>query len=143
VLDLEIRGGLVVDGTGRDALNADVGIRDGRIVEIGTFNDTASRTIDASGCIVTPGFVDPHTHLDAQLCWDPAATPSCYHGITTVVTGLCGFGIAPVPDGGGDYLLQSLEKVEEIPFECSRLGVEFAWSSYLEYRHISRRCRSA
>jgi N-acyl-D-aspartate/D-glutamate deacylase len=133
-LDLAIRGGTVVDGTGAPARRADVGVRDGVIVEVGTVADDAARTVDAEGCIVTPGFVDPHTHLDAQLCWDPAATPSCFHGVTTIVTGLCGFGIAPAPPDGGDYLLQSLEKVEEIPFECSRLGVEFTWGSFAEYR---------
>jgi N-acyl-D-amino-acid deacylase len=137
-MDLAIRGGTVVDGTGSPPRDADVGVSDGRIVEVGELTERAERSIDASGCIVTPGFIDPHTHLDAQLCWDPAGSPSCFHGVTTVVTGLCGFGVAPAPADGGTYLLQSLERVEEIPYECSRLGVTFSWGSFRDYRrHLS------
>lgn len=132
-LDLAIRGGSVVDGTGALRYRADVGVRDGRIVEVGDVTGTAVTEVDASGCIVSPGFIDPHTHLDAQLCWDPAARPSSLHGVTTVVLGLCGFGVAPCPPGGGEYLLRSLEVVEEIPYDSTVLGVPFGWSSWPEY----------
>jgi N-acyl-D-amino-acid deacylase len=131
--DLLIRGGVLVDGTGAERRAADVGIRDGRITAIGNLDGPANNTIDAQGCLVTPGFVDPHTHLDAQLCWDATAAPSCFHGITTVVMGLCGFGVAPSPPGGDDYLLRSLEVVEEIPFASTRDSVPFSWSSWPEY----------
>ena len=140
MLDRIVRGGTVVDGTGAPARPADVGVRGGRIVEVGEVSDDAREVIDASGCIVAPGFIDPHTHLDAQLCWDPAATPTCFHGVTTVVIGLCGFGVAPCPPGGGDYLLRSLEVVEEIPFESTSRGVPFDWSTWPEFlRAIERR----
>jgi len=133
-LDLAVRGGFVVDGTGAPGTPADVGVRDGRIVEIGTLSGTAARTVDASGCVVAPGFIDPHTHLDAQLCWDAAARPTCLHGVTSVVIGLCGFGVAPCPPDGGEYLLRSLEVVEEIPYETTSRGVPFEWASWPEYR---------
>lgn len=132
-LDLAVRGGSVVDGTGAARFRADVGVRDGVIVEVGTLSGSAATEIDASGCYVTPGFIDPHTHLDAQLCWDPAARPSSLHGVTTVVLGLCGFGVAPCPPGGREYLLRSLEVVEEIPYESTVLGVPFGWSSWVDY----------
>ena len=93
--DLVIRNGTVVDGSGAPPRRADVAIDDGLVTEIGTVDDAGREELDADGCIVTPGFIDPHTHLDAQLCWDPAATPTCFHGVTTVVLGICGFGIAP------------------------------------------------
>lgn len=135
--EVAIRGGSVVDGTGAPGRTADVLVRDGLIVEVGT--DVARSTsahataIDASGCVVAPGFVDPHTHLDAQLCWDPSASPTNRHGVTTVVMGLCGFGVAPVPEGGGEYLLRSLEQVEEIPYESTSLGVPFGWRSWADF----------
>src|SRR5680860_1156262 len=134
-LDVAIRGGTLVDGTGAPRRRADVGVKDGVVVEIGEkLDDRSAKTeIDASGCIVTPGFVDPHTHLDAQLCWDPSGSPSCLHGVTTVVMGLCGFGVAPCREGGGEYLLRSLEMVEEIPFESTSLGVPFAWRTWPEF----------
>jgi len=131
--DLVVRGGLVVDGSGAPPVRADVAIGDGTVVEIGAVDERGRQELDADGCVVTPGFVDPHTHLDAQLCWDPAATPTCLHGVTTVVLGICGFGIAPCPPGGGDYLLKSLEVVEEIPFASSSLGVPFTWESWPEF----------
>ncbi len=134
-LDVAIRGGTLVDGTGAPRRRADVGVKDGAVAEIDDkLDDRSAKTeIDASGCIVTPGFVDPHTHLDAQLCWDPSGSPSCLHGVTTVVMGLCGFGIAPCREGGGEYLLRSLEKVEEIPFESTSLGVPFNWRTWPEF----------
>ena len=133
-LDLAVRGGVVVDGTGAPGRRADVGVRAGRIVEVGPLSEAATRTVDATGCVVVPGFIDPHTHLDAQLCWDAAARPTCLHGVTSVVIGLCGFGVAPCPPRGGEYLLRSLEVVEEIPFETTEQGVPFDWESWTEYR---------
>ena len=128
-----IRGGTIVDGTGAPARRGDVAIRNGRIVEVGEVSDEGHPEIDASGCWVTPGFIDPHTHLDAQLCWDPTMSPTNLHGVTTVVMGLCGFGVAPCRPDGSDYLLRSLEVVEEIPYASTRLGVPFEWSTWPEY----------
>ena len=133
--DLILRGGTIVDGTGAPAQIGDLAVDDGRISAVGCLSEhTASTEVDATGCWVTPGFVDPHTHLDAQLCWDPSGSPSNRHGVTTVVLGLCGFGVAPCPPGGGEYLLRALEVVEEIPYESTRRGVPFAWTSWREYR---------
>jgi N-acyl-D-amino-acid deacylase len=131
--DLVVRNGVVVDGTGAPSRRADVAIDDGRITAVGEIDDTAQDEIDASGCLVTPGFVDPHTHLDAQLCWDSAATPTSLHGVATVVMGICGFGVAPCREGGGEYLLRSLEVVEEIPYASASLGVPFSWSTWGEF----------
>ncbi len=138
--DTVIRGGTVVDGTGAPARAADVGIRDGVVAEVGEALDGGREELDATGCIVTPGFVDPHTHLDAQLCWDAAASPSTLHGVTSVVLGICGFGIAPCHDGDGEYLLRSLEAVEEIPYASASLGVGFEWTTWGEFmQHLTGR----
>jgi N-acyl-D-amino-acid deacylase len=134
--DLVLRNGTVVDGTGTPARRADVAIRDGvvaAIVDPGSDLGPAHRTVDAGDCWVTPGFIDPHSHLDAQLCWDGTAAPSNLHGFTSVVIGLCGFGVAPAPAGGGEYLLRSLERAEEIPYTTTILGVPFTWSTWADY----------
>ena len=94
-MDLLLKNGTLVDGTGAAARRADVGIAGGKIVELGKVSGAAKKTIDASGLVVAPGFIDPHTHYDAQICWDGATTPSSWHGVTTVVMGNCGVGIAP------------------------------------------------
>jgi N-acyl-D-aspartate/D-glutamate deacylase len=134
VFDVVIRGGTVVDGTGARPTRADVAVADGRIVAVDApVEGEARETIDATDCFVTPGFVDPHTHLDAQLCWDASGTPSNLHGVTSVVIGNCGFGIAPCADGGLEYLLRSLEAVEEIPYSSTAIGVQQHWRDFGEY----------
>jgi N-acyl-D-aspartate/D-glutamate deacylase len=133
VLDAVIRGGEVVDGTGSPRRRADVGIQDGRVVTIGAVDDTAGITIDADGLVVSPGFVDIHTHYDAQVLWDPATTPSPFHGVTSVVGGNCGFTIAPVEPSETEYLTRMLARVEGMPLESLIAGVPFDWRSFGEY----------
>ena len=124
---------MVVDGTGRPRVTADVAVDGGVVTAVGADVGEGAQTFDATGCVVTPGFVDPHTHLDVQLFWDPAATPSCLHGVTTVVLSSCGFGVAPCPPGGKEYTLRSLEFVEEIPFVTTSAAVPFGWQTWGEY----------
>ena len=131
--DTVITGGMVVDGTGSAPRRADVAIDSGVVSAIGADLGPGQSNIDATGCIVTPGFIDPHTHFDAHLFWDPQCAPSNLHGVTTVVLGNCGFGVAPCPAGGGEYLLRSLERVEEIPYSATSIAVPFNWSSWSQY----------
>src|SRR5256885_1385485 len=133
MLDVKIAGGSVVDGTGTARRQADVGIRDGRIVAVGKVDEPATRTIDASGLIVAPGFVDIHTHYDAQAFWDPAATPSPLHGVTTIVGGNCGFTIAPLEASEADYMMRMLARVEGMPLESLAAGVPWDWHTFGEY----------
>ena len=133
MLDVKIAGGSVVDGTGATRRQADVGIRDGRIVAVGEIDEPATRTIDASGLVVAPGFVDIHTHYDAQAFWDPALTPSPLHGVTTVVGGNCGFTIAPLAASEADYLMRMLSRVEGMPLESLAAGVPWDWQTFGEY----------
>ena len=133
MLDAVIRGGEVADGTGSPRRRADVGIKDGRVVTIGSIDDTAPTTIDADGLVVSPGFVDIHTHYDAQVLWDPATTPSPFHGVTSVVGGNCGFTIAPVEPSEIDYLTRMLARVEGMPLESLIAGVPYDWRSFGEY----------
>jgi N-acyl-D-aspartate/D-glutamate deacylase len=135
VLDLIIRNGFVVDGTGRPGRYADVAIHDGRIEAIGHIEGQAVREIDATGRVVAPGFVDIHTHFDAQVFWDPAATPSSLHGITTVIGGNCGFTIAPLvgDPAESDYIMRMLARVEAMPLQSLQMGVPWDWKTYGEY----------
>ncbi len=135
MLDLVIRGGDVVDGTGAARRRADVGIRAGRIAQIGDVDSEAASTIDASGMVVSPGFVDVHTHFDAQVFWDPALSPSPLHGVTTALAGNCGFTIAPLSDDAadGEYLMRMLARVEAMPLASLRDGVPWSWRSTAEY----------
>ena len=130
--DLNIVGGRLVDGSGAAARSADVGIRDGRIVEVGTVS-RASRTIDADGALVTPGFVDVHTHYDAQVSWDPWLTPSSWHGVSTVVMGNCGVGFAPARPDRHDWLIELMEGVEDIPGSAMSDGIDWQWETFPEY----------
>jgi N-acyl-D-aspartate/D-glutamate deacylase len=132
VHDLVIRGGSVVDGTGRPAFRADVAVDGDRIAALGEVGP-GWRTLEASGRLVTPGFVDAHTHLDAQLFWDPLASPCCWHGITSVVVGNCGVGFAPVRPGDEERLARTLESVEQIPAASILAGVPFGWRGYGGY----------
>src|SRR5580692_1471091 len=112
---------------------ADVGINGRRIAAVGPELGEGRVVIHAESRVVTPGFVDVHTHLDAQLFWDPVATPSCFHGVTTVVLGNCGFGVAPFSTGTQEYVLKTLELVEEIPFGVTINAVPFSWNTFGEY----------
>lgn len=131
--DVVITGGTVVDGTGAEPRRADVAIDGSRIVAVGDVDGTARRTIDASGRYVTPGFVDVHTHLDAQLSWDPIGSSSCWHGVTSVVLGNCGVTFAPCRADDREYLAGLMESVEDIPAACILDGLSWDWESYGEY----------
>jgi N-acyl-D-aspartate/D-glutamate deacylase len=125
--DLLIRGGTVVDGTGAPRRSADVAIDDGRVSAIGAVHGTAKRTLDASGCVVAPGFVDIHTHYDAQVFWDRMLTISPWHGVTSVVMGNCGFGVAPTRPAHREMILRTLENVEGMAFDALQVGLGSEW----------------
>src|ERR1700722_17249143 len=135
MLDVIIRGGDVIDGTGAPRRKADVGILGDRVVKIGMITDEAPIVIDATGKVVTPGFVDVHTHYDAQVFWEGALTPSPLHGVTTALSGNCGFTIAPLSDdpSDGEYLMRMLSRVEGMPLEALRAGVPWGeWTTSAE-----------
>jgi N-acyl-D-aspartate/D-glutamate deacylase len=133
MLDLLIRGGTVVDGSGAKRVVADVGISGGRIVSVGRVSDPARRVIDADGLIVAPGFIDGHTHMDAQVMWDPLGTCSCYHGVTTVVMSNCGFTLAPCKPADREWYASCLSYVEDIPAAAMAAGIDWTWETFPEY----------
>jgi N-acyl-D-aspartate/D-glutamate deacylase len=133
MLDLKITGGTIVDGSGQPGFIGDIGIRDGRIIAMGAVPEDARETVDATGKIVSPGFIDVHTHYDAQVFWDPALSPSCFHGVTTVLGGFCGFSIAPMTSDALVYLAPMLARVEGMPLETLQMAVPWNWNSFGEY----------
>ena len=143
MFDLKIIGGTVVDGTGAQRFHADIGIKDGKIVDVvrrGASDPTmaaeASETIDATGHVVAPGFVDIHTHYDGQATWDEVLDPSAGHGVTTVVAGNCGVGFAPVHPGQEQWLIQLMEGVEDIPGTALHEGITWGWETFPEFLDV-------
>jgi len=135
--DRILRGGTLVDGSGAKARTADVAIEGGKIREVGRVTAAAREIIDVSGLVVTPGFVDIHTHYDGQATWDPQLAPSCFHGVTTVVMGNCGVGFAPVRPGQEEYLIGLMEGVEDIPGTALHEGIQWEWESFPQYLGLS------
>jgi N-acyl-D-aspartate/D-glutamate deacylase len=133
MLDVRITGGTIIDGTGGAAFRGDIGVRDGRIVALGPVDEDAHETIDATGLVVAPGFIDAHTHYDAQAFWDPALSPSCFHGVTTVIGGFCGFSIAPLTAESAPYLRRMLSRVEGMPLAVLETALAWDWTSFGGY----------
>src|ERR1035438_2540000 len=131
--DAVVTNGRVIDGTGAPARPAGIGIRHGRVVAVGDLDESGRGVIDADGLVVPPGFIDLHSHYDAQVFWDTTLTPSCLHGVTTVVGGNCGLTLAPVSAADQDFLTRLLARGEAIPVEALLAGVEYTWSSYPEF----------
>jgi N-acyl-D-aspartate/D-glutamate deacylase len=141
--DLLVKNGLVVDGSGAPARHADVAIAGGKIADIGSISGHSRKTIDAADLVVAPGFIDPHTHYDAQICWDGALTPSSWHGVTSVVMGNCGVGIAPCRPEAREIAMRDLVNVEAIPFEVLQAGITWDWESFPQYMAAAARRRPA
>jgi N-acyl-D-aspartate/D-glutamate deacylase len=143
MFDWIIRGAEICDGSGRPRYRGDVAIADGRIAVLGRVEGAARRELNAGGLVATPGFIDVHTHYDCQVCWDPALTPSSWHGITTVVMGNCGFSIAPCRPDDRELLMKMLLYVEGMPTEALRAGIRWEWETFPEYLDALERFRPA
>src|SRR5499426_4408774 len=141
--DLVIKNGTLVDGTGAPARRADVAIAGGRVAEVGRVTDGAARVIDAADLVVAPGFIDPHTHYDAQICWDGAVTPSSWHGVTSVVMGNCGVGIAPCRPETREIAMRDLVNVEGIPFDVLNKGITWDWETFPQFMDAAAARRPA
>lgn len=131
--ELVIKNGTIIDGSGMPRYRADIGIMGGRITNIGRITDKAEKTLDAEGHVVSPGFVDGHTHMDAQIAWDPLGTCSCWHGVTSVVMGNCGFTLAPCRESEKDLVMRNLERAEDISPAAMNAGIDWTWETYPEY----------
>jgi N-acyl-D-aspartate/D-glutamate deacylase len=133
MLNLKIVNGTIIDGSGAARYRGDIGIKDGAIVALGDVEEAATQTIDAEGLAVSPGFIDIHTHYDAQALWDPTLGPSSYHGVTTIFGGFCGFSIAPLSPQSADYLMRMLARVEGMQLQTLAQGVPWDWTSFAQY----------
>ena len=131
--DLVVKNGMVIDGSGGPRYRADIGVKDGKITTIGRINAPADEIVDAEGHVVTPGFVDGHTHMDAQIFWDSLGSCSCYHGVTSVVMGNCGFTLAPCREEEVDYVFRNLERAEDISRDAMLAGIKWSWETYPQY----------
>src|SRR5437879_1414478 len=131
--DLVLKGGRIYDGSGMPSFNGDVAIAGGQIVELGRITGNARRTLNVDGLALAPGFIDPHTHLDAQLLWDPLGTSSCFHGVTSAVIGNCGLSLAPAKPEDREAVIKSFVRVEAISRRVLEEGVKWKWTSTAEY----------
>jgi N-acyl-D-aspartate/D-glutamate deacylase len=135
--DLVVKNGMIVDGSGLPRYRADIGVKDGKIVEIGRINGVAAKeTMDADGRVVSPGFVDGHTHMDAQIFWDPIGTSSCFQGVTTVLMGNCGFTLAPCREAEADLVMRNLERAEDISRAAMKAGIKWRWETFPEFLDV-------
>src|ERR1700736_1566823 len=134
--DLVIKNGMVIDGSGLSRYRADVGVKEGKIAFIGRIAAPAKETIDADGHVVTPGFVDGHTHMDAQVFWDPIGSSSCYHGVTSVVMGNCGFTLAPCREREADLAFRNLERAEDVRRAPMRASIKWRWETFPEFLDV-------
>ena len=131
--DLVIRNGKILDGSGKKSFFGDIAIDDGKITSVGKIESAGKEEFDAKGNLVTPGWVDIHTHYDGQVSWDPYLTPSSWHGVTTAVMGNCGVGFAPVRPGDENFLIQLMEGVEDIPGSALHEGIDWDWETFPEF----------
>ncbi|MBT3533593.1 MAG: amidohydrolase family protein, partial [Rhodospirillaceae bacterium] len=134
--DLVVKNGMVIDGSGSARYRGDIGVKDGKIATIGRISAPADDIVDAEGQVVTPGFVDGHTHMDAQIFWDSLGSCSCYHGVTSVVMGNCGFTLAPCREEEVDYVFRNLERAEDISRNAMLEGIKWQWETYPEYLDV-------